>query len=237
VHGPGKATDADANERKIMATVSTTDPWIVNQLFLNLGTLDISQLPALSCSTANVATLQGSLSVSNDMNVGKTLSVSGNVGIGTTTPPVEKLDVNGTVKATKFIGEGAFVPGMVVMWSGALTQIPPGWALCDGQHGTPDLRRRFIVGAASGTGQYPVGEKGGADTVTLTVAQMPTHNHNSGAWNLLLKADGTNTSKNTDNTRASEPNFVSPAGISFAGGNQAHENRPPYYALAYIMKL
>jgi microcystin-dependent protein len=53
-----------------------------------------------------------------------------------------------------------------------------GWALCDGQtHSgitTPDLRDRFVVGAGN---TYAVDATGGLDTVTLTVAQMPSHNH------------------------------------------------------------
>lgn len=175
------------------------------------------------------------IGTSNDADDHMALMASGNVGIGTTSPG-EKLDVNGSVKATKFIGEGAFVKGMVVMWSGALTQVPTGWALCDGGNGTPDLRRRFIVGAGSGGGQYGIGETGGLDQVTLSVAQMPSHNHNNGDWRWLLLVNGNNTTNSIDRS-ATEPNLVTPAEIQPAGGNQPHENRPPYYALAYIMKL
>ena len=39
--------------------------------------------------------------------------------------------------------------GVIVMWSGAVSTVPSGWALCNGQNGTPDLRDRFIVGAGS----------------------------------------------------------------------------------------
>ena len=38
-------------------------------------------------------------------------------------------------------------------------------------------------------------------------------------------------------TTAHEPSLLNVQEIQPAGGNQAHENRPPYYALAYIMKL
>ena len=51
---------------------------------------------------------------------------------------------------------------------------PSGWAICNGQNGTPDLRDRFIVGAGSA---YSVNNTGGANSVTLTEAQMPSHNH------------------------------------------------------------
>lgn len=36
---------------------------------------------------------------------------------------------------------------MILIWSGAIVDIPAGWALCDGNNGTPDLRGKFIVGA------------------------------------------------------------------------------------------
>jgi hypothetical protein len=35
-------------------------------------------------------------------------------------------------------------PGIIVMWSGLIVNIPTGWALCDGTNGTPDLRNSFI---------------------------------------------------------------------------------------------
>ena len=47
------------------------------------------------------------------------------------------------------------------MWSGALANIPSGWVLCNGLNGTPDLRDRFVKGAAAG--QQP-GTTGGAAT-------------------------------------------------------------------------
>ena len=65
-------------------------------------------------------------------------------------------------------------PGAIIMWSGSINDIPVGWALCDGSNGTPDLRDRFIVGAG---GAYNPGNTGGAESVTLTVAQMPQHSH------------------------------------------------------------
>lgn len=41
--------------------------------------------------------------------------------------------------------------GIIVMWSGSLDDIPNGWALCDGQtSGVPDLTRKFIYGAGNG---------------------------------------------------------------------------------------
>lgn len=38
---------------------------------------------------------------------------------------------------------------IICLWSGAVVDIPAGWALCNGSNGTPDLRDRFVIGAGS----------------------------------------------------------------------------------------
>lgn len=139
--------------------------------------------------------------------------------------------------------------GTIVIWSGLLTAIPNGWALCDGRiqpdgNGnlirTPNLTDRFVVGAGQ---TYDRGDVGGANSVTLTVEQMPTHSHP----NYLRRSNGGITDQGDSQLRghvaANEP--FNPTGyngggnnqIGPIGGSQPHENRPPYYALAYIMKI
>lgn len=117
--------------------------------------------------------------------------------------------------------------GAILMWSGSIATIPSGWALCNGANGTPDLRNRFIVGAGS---SYGVGATGGADTVTLTVNQIPSHNHQ-------MNHTGTGSGNGIQQGGGSLPTTASNIITGAAGGGQPHENRPPYYALAYIMKL
>ncbi len=36
---------------------------------------------------------------------------------------------------------------MILIWGGEIEDIPTGWALCDGNNGTPDLRNKVLVGA------------------------------------------------------------------------------------------
>ncbi len=207
--------------------------------------------------------------------------------------------------------------GLISMWSGAINNIPTGWALCNGANGTPDLRNRFIVGAGN---TYNIGTKGGVDKVTLTENQIPAHNHSgtahsagshahsgstnttgnhshsgststngnhshsgntnttgnhrhSGSGSSVIKSDGkpkytsgygggntgyagnhshtltTNTTGNhshsiTTNTTGNHAHTVTTnstgahthtLSINNKGGGGAHENRPPYYALAFIM--
>lgn len=109
--------------------------------------------------------------------------------------------------------------------------IPDGWAICDGTNGTPDLRDRFILGAGT---KYTVGETGGEEEVTLTVDQMPRHNHpiplHGG------DAAGTQYTFNTTKTNDSSTVFNTISSNN-TGFSQPHPNMPPYYVLVRIMKL
>ena len=58
--------------------------------------------------------------------------------------------------------------GIISMWSGATSEIPTGWALCNGENGTPDLRDKFIIGAG---GNYEVGATGGAAFASIQEIQ------------------------------------------------------------------
>jgi microcystin-dependent protein len=121
------------------------------------------------------------------------------------------------------------------------TTAPSGWQLCDGTNGSPDLRSRFIVGTSYGTTttqppiSYALKDIGGLDFVTLTTDQLPAHSHGICQYQLQAGAGG---------GRAFSP-LPPPAtgvcdGTGLATGSTgkgvAHENRPPYYALTYIMK-
>ncbi|HSA00312.1 MAG TPA: C25 family cysteine peptidase [Candidatus Paceibacterota bacterium] len=68
--------------------------------------------------------------------------------------------------------------GLILIWSGSAKTLPAGWALCNGANGTPDLRNRFIRGAA---GSGDVGERGGAATHTHAASghrhPVPTLGH------------------------------------------------------------
>ena len=69
--------------------------------------------------------------------------------------------------------EGGSLPaGLIVMWYGLLASIPTGWLLCDGQNGTPDLRSKFVKGAAAGV---EPGATGGALTHTHSDHAALTH--------------------------------------------------------------
>jgi hypothetical protein len=120
--------------------------------------------------------------------------------------------------------------GLVALWCGSADNIPAGWLLCDGRNGTPDLRERFVLGAG---GRYRVGQNGGEETHTLTAAEMPSHSHSFDTY-ACRGADGNANSGWSSGDcidHRYNPTF------SYSGGNQPHNNMPPYYALCYIMKI
>lgn len=177
--------------------------------------------------------------------------------------------------------------GIITMWSGATNAVPSGWALCDGNNGTPNLKDRFIVGAGQ---SYGVGNTGGnwiqtpsvwtnaAGTgiqvagTAINTSQMPWHTHSgsvgsdasiqvqssiqsSSAGEWLAKDSFGSVDWAPFPARKPLKEFSASLSISGTGGNQPHYHgvtdnghahtaaasaidvRPPYYALAFIMKL
>lgn len=174
-------------------------------------------------------------------------------GVAVTATAAEINTLDGIAPAGAGFG---FIPsGGIIMWSGSVVSVPTGWFLCDGANGTPDLRNRFVVGAGS---TYAVNATGGADTVALTTAQMPAHGHTfsgttnttgahvhsyqnnvNGSFNGSNQDgdDGTRSSNTFRNTSSAGDHAHTFSGTtSSVGATEAHENRPPYLALAYIMK-
>ena len=133
------------------------------------------------------------------------------------------------ISPMKVVQRSAIPVGMISMWSGLPTALPAGWALCDGSNGTPDLRGRFIVGYSNTDTDFnAVGKTGGLKRVTLTVDQMPAHTHTYNAP--LISGNHPGGSSGYD-----RPNALESGVTGSRGGNQSHENLPPYYTLAYIM--
>jgi microcystin-dependent protein len=149
---------------------------------------------------------------------------------------------------------------------------PRGWAFCNGQilpisqntalfsllgttfggngqttFALPDLRGRIPIGAGQGPGlqNYDLGQVGGSETQTLTIAEMPLHTHVVEALN-----DTINASSPTNNFLATGPRgtnlyapqstnttTMSPLMILPAGGNQPFDIRDPYLTLNYCIAL
>ena len=139
--------------------------------------------------------------------------------------------------------------GSIEIWSGTITSIPSGWALCDGVSGRPDLLDRFVRGV--NTAVTDPGQTGGLNTVTLTLAQISSHSHsvtgggthdhtipkgNSSGSTGVRVGSGRNAGNGLDLGDESNP-IVTGGGFSgFVGGNQSHTNIPPFFEVAYIIK-
>lgn len=153
--------------------------------------------------------------------------------------------------------------GIITMWAGGVGDVPSGWHLCDGTNGTPDLRDRFIVSAGN---SYAPGNTGGAlsytPTVTvngsgtgvqvgyhtLTEAEIPPHSHrmqnmhyqgnpdNWDAWNTVLSGGDDLWSGATGGGQGHN-HPITDYGHAHTASASAVDSRPPYYALAFIMKL
>ena len=102
----------------------------------------------------------------------------------------------------------------------------------------PDLRGRFIVGRNGDDPDYnTIGQTGGTKQVALTIEQMPSHSHSiigreirkSGTSTPLVVLDSIDVGYNEERTLDNR--------ILNTGGGQMHENRPPYFVLAYIMRV
>ena len=168
------------------------------------------------------------LAVSGDATFSTSATVSGDATVE------GDLTVSGTVS-----GYGSVPVGTIVLWSGAANKIPDGWALCDGStvngNKTPDLRGRFVVGYNPNDGDYSVKKTGGEKYHQLSVEELPSHSHN-----ISLSIWGyTGSRKDLWEVAAPEWYYSNKQTISSqsVGGNQAHENRPPYYTLCYIMRV
>jgi microcystin-dependent protein len=216
-----------------------------------LGGLLASQFlqPASTAGT----TLSGGLTVPS-LTVSGTATLNGNSAVN------GNLNVTGTLAAGSTTN-GGFVPvGGIIMWSGNPTTLPAGWQLCDGSRtpsgtATPDLRDRFIVGAG---GTLSVGTTGGRSSVTLAAANLPAHTHNykdtifaeSNVPASPLSPDGLDTGSDANNSyRGSSHGYDSDNGLTWvrrrsdsafgnaSGGVDAFDIRPPFYALAFIIRV
>jgi microcystin-dependent protein len=135
---------------------------------------------------------------------------------------------------------------------------PNGWAFCDGSilaiaendvlftligttyggdgqetFALPDLRGRAAVGRGQGPGTsgYVIGELGGVESVTLTTAQIPVHGLPTSSRDRTRNRPGTAIARG--GSYAPTPNTT----FAVHGGNQPHENMPPFLAVNFIISL
>ena len=244
----GEFKDGDGNfgtSGQVLSSDGTDTAWI------NAGSLTAGAAAEVGVSAATA---------SADHFITMVDTASGNENIRVDTD-LKYNPVTNTLTATNFAGSGANLTGIVgvpsgciILWSGAADAIPTGFVLCNGSNSTPDLRGRFIVGYSDTDNDYDVNDTGGSKDNTLSVSQLPSHNHSfsgSASHNhthtKATHPSGSGPEQNQsggpeDRTNFGDTGTTSTATVTISGttGNQgsgtAIENRPPYYALCYIMK-
>jgi microcystin-dependent protein len=131
------------------------------------------------------------------------------------------------------------------MWTGEIA--PTGWALCDGGDGRPDLRDKFIL--SSGT--FGIGATGGSKSISI--GNLPSHTHTINIYDPghfhhldIFNGEGDDSPDQTkcfqplSNANGNEINSDSQfTGITGAADNTGGnvDYYPPYYVLAFIIKL
>lgn len=110
--------------------------------------------------------------------------------------------------------------GDIILWYGAVADIRKGWALCDGNNGTPDLNGRSVIGAG---GSFAVGDRGGVTSHTHAFTSN-THAHSINYTGPFVGELGGNLRAMTNN-------------VAVLGTTDSKSTRSPYHALCFIMKL
>ena len=124
--------------------------------------------------------------------------------------------------------QDAMPVGSIIMFNGKAEEIPSGWAICNGENGTPNLIDRFILASTY------AGGTGGQAQITLSVSQLPPHRHrlkkcwygksdNADDRQVVRWDDSVSTN---DQILTEETGFGLPINIM-----------PPFYRLIYIMKI
>lgn len=164
-------------------------------------------------------------------------------------------------------GTGPFI-GEIMLIAGSYA--PKGWALCNGQFlplaqnqalfsllGTtyggdgqttfalPDLRDRVPIHFGQGSGLSPraLGERSGEAAHTLTLAEVPAHNHGvraSGGPASSVAPTGMYPARNPAHYPQYGPGpdvVMSSFAIGYVGGSQAHTNLQPSLGLNFCIAL
>ena len=210
-------------------------------------------------------TTNGDVVANNNVTVNRDVSIGGNVSAQSYSNnlkgnrPVPKGGI--------IMWSGAIVGNFDSTGLGLVNGLLKGWALCNGKNSTPDLSGRFIVGIGKNikpasretlNPNYQINDTGGINRYAFDTLEMPAHKHyatgrtstdgnhvhyiNScnGLGNYAISAGKDYNQPNGNNvTTTSGGNHSHTISLTTnnSGGSKPHENRPPYYALAFIMKL
>ena len=172
----------------------------------------------------------------------------------------DDANIAGTVTAGDFVGNGTIPIGGIIMWSGSDAAVPANWVLCDNSlaaqsAGAPNLVDRFIVGRGSAYAADATGGQADATLVSHSHTTNSTSKTLTGAivkisegFNVQGTATGVFTKTNDGNNSVTGSSSTSPVsgvtmdaththGTDTQGSAATNANLPPYYAIAYIMRV
>ena len=229
---------------------------------LTAGNTTVGTLTASSAGVNGALSVGGNTSVSGTLTAGTTIvgaltasstTVGGALCASSATVAGMLTVTNVTVTGT-ISGNGTIPVGGIIMWSGA--SVPSGWTLCNGSNvnglTVPDLRGRFILGGNVGSGATYTdvntglvstnGTYGGEAKHTLSLAEMPAHTHNflADASAIFLVTPVDNGSDKPDSAGAGGYGYINanrPSAVQNSGSGTPFSELPPYYVLAYIMRV
>ena len=222
----GKLHDGDGDfgsAGQVLSSDGTDTKWI-NTSDTNVGSASNVGTNADATNAEQFVTFVGASSGNNPIRIDAGIKYN---------PSTNRLTAGSYAgDGSALTGIEAFVTGMIILWSGAADAIPTGFVLCDGNNSTPNLSGRFVVGYSASDSDYDVNDTGGEVTVALTLNQIPSHTHSYVGHTY----PGSGPEQNQSGGPEDRTSFNVNKTTGSAGGGQPHENRPPYYALCYIMK-
>ena len=233
-----RVTALETNVTELSTSVST------NTTNISTNTTDITNLKTdVSTNTTNIATNKTNISTNaNDIkNIDTRVTKLENkvadksdyqdlktkVDGNTTNIATNTADITNIKNEIKNLQDSMPI-GSIIMFNGKAEEIPSGWAICNGENGTPNLIDRFILGSTY------CGGTGGNSQITLTVSQLPPHKHKvAKCW--YGKADNANDRQVVRWDETVDTNSQVMTGETGLG--LPVDIMPPYFRLIYIMKV
>jgi hypothetical protein len=116
--------------------------------------------------------ITGDTAISNNLLVSNDINVLGNIFVNSV--PTVTSQVANKDYVDSMVVNNTLPIGSVIMWYGAAAAVPNGWAICNGNDGTPDLRDRFVIGAGTSVN---LGQTGGLNSVSIQTELAGAHVH------------------------------------------------------------
>ena len=230
---------------------------VVSMTRTNVGINNASPASALDVNgtiTGSGLNVQGAATITGAATLGAATATSltaGNISASGTISGFGTIPLGGII-----MWSGTTVPAGWALCDGSTVN----------SRATPDLRGRFVLGSGAGSGLTPrvTGNSGGEEYHTLAASEMPSHSHSVDPPATSTSSNGDHSHNAMRDISSGEAGNVVRLGVSnykgwgtvtdsagshthavdipafnsaSTGGGGAHNNMPPYYVLAFIMRV